>query len=183
MLIWSLACTGFTLGGAGSTDSGDTGSEPESDWCEEAHDTSEPVGPDCATGTLSCGDVVLATTEGGYRAYDGEQYPPLFCFPNLDRATYSGAERVYVVELGAQQYAEAVLSASCARLGLAVMRWPKPGSCPTGETDVTVCEGEEGTGTLAVTFGGYETENRWIVVVDTAEDDPSAFRLALTCAE
>lgn len=183
MVFWLVACAGFGFEEGGSADSGDTSAVATSDWCDDDYATSAPGEADCATGTMTCGDVVLATTEGGYRAYDGEQYPPLFCFPNLDRSTYAGSERIYVVELAAEQYAEAVLSASCARMGLSVMRWPKAGTCPTGETDVTVCEGEEGTGTLAVTFGGYATENRWVIVVDTAEEDPAAFRLALACAE
>ncbi len=188
MLLWFVACDSLFLDGTlslgketGSDSGSGSGSDP-ADWCDEELDTATPAGPDCATATLACGDTLTATTAGGFSSFTGEQYPANFCFTNLDRSTYGGPERIYLVELEAEQYAEVVLSASCARMGLSVIRWQTEGSCPSGELTVPVCDGKEGSGTLAVTFGGYPTENRWVIVVDTAADDPAAFRLALTCA-
>ncbi len=188
MLVWLLACDSLFLAGTLSLGE-ETGADPgagsdpnPAGWCDEELDAATPAGPDCTTATLACGDVLTATTAGGFSSFTGEQYPANFCFTNLDRSTYGGPERIYLVELEAEQYAEVVLSASCARMGLSVIRWQTEGTCPSGEFTVPVCDGEEGTGSLAVTFGGYPSENRWVIVVDTAADDPAAFRLALTCA-
>ena len=185
MLLLFLACGVLLFDDGDSSnevDTSDSASEPEANWCDDELSVAEPAGPDCASATLGCGEVVTATTEGGYSDFVGDNYTSQFCFPNLDRASYGGPERIYVVELGDGAYAEAVLSADCARMGLSAMRWPKAGECPHGETTVTVCDGKEGTGPLAVTFGGYETQNRWVLVVDTADELPAAFRLTLACA-
>ena len=184
MMLTLIGCGTLGLGSsdtADNVDSSDSSPPSDADWCDDDLSTAEPAEPDCATALLACGDVITATTEGGYSAWVGDNYTYNACFTNLDRASYAGPERIYVVELGEGQYAEAVLSASCGGMGLSAMRWPRAGSCPTGESTVTVCEGQEGSGTLEVTFGGYSSENRWVVVVDTEGEAPAAFRLVLTC--
>jgi len=188
MFVVLLACgvlefdDGDTSNDGDTADEGDTSDLGDDAICTEALSTEPPAGPDCVTESLACGDAFSATTEGGVEAFVGEDYTYNFCFPNIDAEDWAGPERMYLVELEANAYAEAVLTAPCARMGLSAMRWPAGGACPTGTDTYTVCEGDEGTGVLSVTFGGYPSSNRWLVVVDTAGADPVAFRLALTCA-
>jgi hypothetical protein len=184
MLALLFACDVLRFGVGDPATEGDSADSTvdEADYCADKLSVAPPAGPDCVTDTLTCGDVVLATTEGGLSAYIGDNYTSNFCFPNLGRSSYAGPERLYVVELEPEAYAEAVLHAGCAEMGLSALRWPTGGACPTGEETFTVCEGDEGAGTLSVTFGCYPSSNRWLLVIDTAGADSAAFRLALTCA-
>lgn len=184
MLVLGLSCGFLTIHDGDSTndvfdDSGE-GTDEGAAWCDEFHDTGPPVGPDCFSGTLACGETLEASTEGGASQFASEDYTSNFCFPNLDQSSYAGPERVYLVALESGVEGVISVSADCAALGVAVMRWSDATTCPV-ETAVPSCEGDEGTGGTSIAFGGFESSNQWVVVVDTRDEESAAFRLVLTC--
>ncbi len=184
MLLLLVACGFVTINDGDSTndpvDTSDTSGTDEANYCDDTHDVSAPRGPDCYSGTLVCGETVELTTEGGQADFEAADFTSNFCFTNNAGAAYGGSERVFLVTLDADVYAVASLSADCAAMGLAAMRWTDATSCPIDQS-VPECEGKEGSGSLSVTFGGYPTSNQWSVVVDTSGDEPAAFRLSLAC--
>lgn len=184
MILLLVACGFVTIDDDDSAndpfDTSDTANQPDGNYCDDAVDTSAPRGPDCYSATLTCGETVELTTEGGQADFESADFTSNFCFPNNAGAGYAGAERVFLVTLDADVYATASLSADCAAMGLAAMRWTDATSCPIDQS-VASCEGEEGSGALAVTFGGFPSSNQWAVVVDTAGEEPAAFRLSLAC--
>lgn len=184
MLVLLASCGFVTIHDGDSTndifeDSGD-GADEGAAWCDEVHDTGAPVGPDCFSGTLACGDTLEATTSGGESLFASEDYTSNFCFPNLDQSSYAGSERAYLVALDSGVEAVLSVSAACAALGVAVMRWTDANTCPV-DTAVPSCEGDEGPGDFSIAFGGFDSSNQWVVVVDTRDEESAAFRLALTC--
>jgi len=184
MFLLLVACSGTGQSPFGDTDSGDS-ADTDTDsggasWCDDTQDTSPPGGPDCFSGAPACGSTIEATTEGGVASLATDDYGHNFCITDLASQGYTGAERVYLVELEGGVYAVATVS-TCAHMAVSAMRWTEDGTCPEAGTTVSSCEGDEGEGTLAVTFGGYPDANRWAVVVDTAAAEPAAFRLTLEC--
>ncbi|GDX81952.1 hypothetical protein LBMAG42_37630 [Deltaproteobacteria bacterium] len=184
MILLVAACGFVTIDDGDSTndpaDTSDTASTTDANYCDDGQDTSAPRGPDCYSGTLTCGETVELTTEGGQADFQAADFTSNFCFTNNGSATYGGSERVFLVTLEADVYAVASLSADCASMGLAAMRWTDGTTCPIDQS-VPECEGKEGNGALAVTFGGYPASNQWALVVDTSGDEPAAFRLSLAC--
>lgn len=207
MLFFLLACTGgaddsdSALDTAGvdsadtahtgdTSDSGDTAHTGETgdtsdtgtdDLCDQSFSTSPPAGPDCLTASLTCGQTLEATTEGGAGDYVAADYTHLFCFVPSAVNTYTGTERAYRVELDPDVAGTLTLEAPCATMGVAAMRWDDAETCPTSDDSVTVCEGRTGTGTVTVDFGGFPTVNSWVIVVDSEGADPAPFRLTLDC--
>lgn len=183
-MLFLVACGFLSIDDGDSTndslDTSDTSGTTGEGWCEEARDITPPAGPDCYTGTLTCGQAVELTTEGGQADFEGADFTSNFCFPNNAGAAYAGPERVFLVTLEADVYAVASVTADCATMGLAAMRWTDATTCPIDQS-VPECEGDEGSGPLAVTFGGYPSSNQWALVVDTSGDEPAAFRLSLAC--
>lgn len=172
---WGLDSTADS---ADSADPGDSGSGAS--WCGDALDSGAPAGPDCYSGVLQCGDTVTATTEGGLAAFETDEYGHLFCIVDIATAGYAGRERVYWVDPGGSVDVIARLE-SCAPMGLSAMRWTDADTCPDPSGSVSSCEGDEGTASASVTFGGFPEANTWALVVDTAGEAPAAFRLTLEC--
>ncbi len=158
----------------------DSDSDRDADFCDEALSTAPGEGPGCYASSLSCGDSVLATTEGGSSNFVGDDYTHFYCFVNIDENDYDGTERVYWIDLDPDVYATASLKAPCGEMSLAAMVWTSDDECPDG-SGVSVCEGEEDADGGSVTFGGYSGNNTWIVVVDTPTPDAYNFRLSLDC--
>jgi hypothetical protein len=153
--------------------------DPDDELCSSDPSTPPPGGPDCISGPLACGANITATTEGGSESFEGSDYTHFFCFTNLDMHPYDGAERVYEIDLDGDVYATATLDAPCTATSMAAMAWGQD-ECPES-SGVSACEGTEGLGRSSVTFGGYSGDNKWLLVIDTAEAEPSIFRLTLSC--
>ncbi len=182
MLMLVLACVGFVGAPDGSGDTALEDSDAADDsLCSSAQDASVPVGPDCYSGSLACGGEVTATTAGGLSTYETEDYGHLFCLTDLAAQGYTGTERVYFVDAGDDVYAHARLDAPCAHMGLSVLRWADAAVCPDPEGSATACEGDEGTGSISVLFGGFPENNTWAIVVDTAGAAAAPFRLSIDC--
>ena len=97
--------------------------------CGDLEDGGAPAGPDCISGTLSCGDTVAGHTRGGSHAFDTRFYESKYCTPATTRHD-TGGERVYALTMPEGDHrARIFLDSPCADLDLAAIRVPDPKSC------------------------------------------------------
>lgn len=179
-MLLLLACTSFSVNDE-AVDASDDSSEPSSDLdCDASYDDSAPAGPDCLTGTLSCGDVVEGHTRGGSSVLDESFYETAFCF--VPYTSYTGPERVYAIDLDAGLTATVILEAPCGDLGFGAARWSDEDTCPSGEDHAIIdCNGKPADTTSNTKEASFwaEIDTRFVVSVDGAE--PAAFRLSVEC--
>jgi hypothetical protein len=132
----------------------------------------------CLSGTLTCGDSVLGTTDGGESALGDAFYAGSFCFPAGDDR--SGPERVYLFEAPANQDVTVRLESDCVDLDVAAVAWNYDGRCPTENHLVPECEsaGSRGGGTVRLnTFHARD----YLLVVDGKRRASGTFRLSVEC--
>ena len=159
-----------------STD--DTAQEGEAD-CDSTWDDSAPGGPDCTSGTISCGDTIEASTSGGGQAGDSDLYESAYCFvPGQD---HDGDDRFYVFEAAEGQQFSITLESPCEPLSLAAMRWDEA-ECPVGRNhNIGTCDGFEAT-TGTNTLNMYTTNaGQYYIAVDAAQGVSGNFKLSLSC--
>lgn len=125
----------------------DTDSDADSDTdltlrCDGEFSTDPPNGPDCLTTTVSCGDTVRGTTEGGSEQMDAELYQDAFCF--IASNDYYGPERVYALDVPEDTRVTLTVTTPCEDLSYAMMRWEETGRCPYGSSfSIQECEGRD----------------------------------------
>jgi hypothetical protein len=167
-------------GGIFGGDNGGGGGEVDPPDCDDDQlSTDPPGGPDCVTGTISCGDSIEGTTEGGSNQIEGEVYEDSYCFVPFE--DYDGPERAYELELPEYTIATIYYSFPCQDMAIAAFRWSSE-ECPTlgGETTF-VCEGD-GLGRSGSVEISYELEDkRFLVVVDAPEGTEAPFALRVEC--
>ncbi|MFZ5479153.1 MAG: hypothetical protein ACOZNI_20485 [Myxococcota bacterium] len=146
--------------------------------CDAPVDEGEPVG--CISGTLRCGDVVEGTTEGGDDLWDDPFYARHFCFPAGD--DYGGPERVYRLEVPANQDVTIRLDSDCVDLDVAALAWDYAGKCPTVNHNIPECESTNRSGGGKVRLNTFKARD-YLVVVDGKKRETGTFRLTVQCKD
>jgi hypothetical protein len=140
----------------------------------------------CVTDEIACGDVVFATTDGGYEHYDFNFYKDSQAMSWLDEGDLVGPERVYKLRLMPDEHAEIVVE-TCDYIWLsAVNHQNSADSCVTASTTMPISHGT-GSGwqyeakianiTNQTTTGIYNFD----VVVDTYQGKLSNYKMTVTC--
>lgn len=151
---------------------------PDDEFCRESFSTAPPGGPDCQTATISCGQTLTGTTEGGLSQLGGDSYLDWFCEPTPDR--YGGPERVYLLVLEGRAVAHINLDSPCTDLDLMVMHYGDEDTCPSPGAGISECEGAEQVGDDKVTVTAFE-RYAFYIVVDGKGGDTGNFRLSVEC--
>ncbi|MFH1465041.1 MAG: hypothetical protein ABIO70_11710 [Pseudomonadota bacterium] len=138
------------------------------------------TGPDCLSGTLSCGQRIRTTTAGGSQVFDGGRYLKSYCFPTVAEAG-RGPERVYRFELAAGQRATLTLDSPCGELALVALRWEPEEACPGPEEAISECEGASAYGGAEVRLEENRDAAHYLVIVDGAAGDGLPFTLTAAC--
>ena len=156
----------FTIGSASGNDS------TADIECEDV--PPEPItGPDCYSGTLRCGDSLVATTEGGEASLHGGDYQSWYCMTGLEDE-WTGRERVYTFEHPGTGDVTLSLSSPCGALRLITMAWSDTETCPYPGVSVLECDADDSTVTI-----WNSSVTQYAVLVDGDEDQP--FSLSVTC--
>lgn len=132
-------------------------------------------GPDCITETLSCGQTITSTTQGGSAVMTGKEYQTWFCAPAHD-SEYSGPERVYSFDHPGTGQVTFQLSGGCGDLSLFAMAWGSDDSCPS--SGVSIAECEVGSSTVNI---WNNAAVHYLLVVDSQTADEANFALTATC--
>lgn len=132
----------------------------------------------CLSGTLTCGQVIEGTTEGGDSAWEDEFYAKNFCFPAGDGR--SGPERVYNFKAPEYQDITIRLDSDCADLDVAAIAWTYDGKCPGVNHNVPECESAGAPGGGKVRLNTFKSRD-YLVVVDGKRRASGTFRLTVTC--
>ncbi|MCB9759571.1 MAG: hypothetical protein H6739_06995 [Alphaproteobacteria bacterium] len=160
----------------------DTDSDADTDLgvdCDASYSTAPPAGPDCVTSTISCGDTVYGTTEGGSTIMDEDLYGDAFCFIPYD--DYQSSERVYALTVPQNTSVTLTVDTPCAPMSYAMMRWDDASFCPHGtQYSIAECEGDEAGG------GGVEhidvfNAARYLISIDAPEGTTGPFGLRVEC--
>ncbi len=173
---------GGTGNGGGGVTGGGTGA-PEGLECDDSFATPAPGeagAGSCATGVLSCGDVIEATNVGGSTFFGtdvGEQFWQ--CSGSASGDDFDGPERVYeLTGLSSMRSVTAQLE-SCEQSWL---MWFRTGP-RCSEDELFACSPALGTfhdQTAEILLGGAETV--WFVV-EGNDNDGGNFRLTINCFE
>ncbi len=156
----------------------DTDTDTDTEFCDEVLPDRPPGGPDCLSGSLSCGASVTATTEGGSDHFDAEHYENFFCL--VPEGEYLGSERVYEIELAGDVLATFDLYSPCADLDVIVLRQDDIGSCPDSDQLLTECEADVSTGSGSTTVW-TDRPSRYLVIVDGKRGVEDNFELQVGC--
>jgi hypothetical protein len=151
--------------------------------CENVPKNAALEGPDCITGTLSCGDTVVGHTVGGANIFTTRFYEKHFCTPSTTEHD-SGDERIYRLQMPEGDWtADVYLDTPCADLDLAAIKWTGD-TCPSEASQVRQCE-------MSVRDGGHRDHVRlssrkatqWLLAVEGKNNQEGAFALVVTCRE
>jgi len=151
--------------------------------CPKVPENSEVEGPDCLSGTLSCGDTIVGHTIGGTKRFNTKFYEKHFCTPATTDHD-GGDERIYRLDMPDGDWtAEVFLDTPCADLDLAAVKWTDD-TCPSEASNVLQCE-------MAIKDGGRREHVRlssrnatsWLVAVEGKANQEGAFALVVTCRE
>ena len=191
LLLSLVACDVISVKSSSDDDDSDSGYTPASGPgdddadtdCDVSYDAAPISGDDCVTETLSCGDSLDATTDGGLKEISGPALQSWFCTIASDN-DYVGAERVYEfihpgdtnVATGSFSEAIVTLDEPCGGLELFVMAWADD-TCPVDGMGVLQCDEASGTGEIII----YDNEvRRYLIIVDGA-DQPLPFTVGIDC--
>jgi hypothetical protein len=180
-IVTLTGCSGLSVDDTGETifggdDTATSSTSPPLEICEDSLDTSPAPIAECIMGTLSCGDTVTATNEGGSNLWDVDGYHGNFCF--VASTDYDGTERMWEFNQPAESEAVVTLR-HCNTSALSVMSWSEEASCPTdGSGVINRCEGSNGSN--EVTFVS-DTGQHWVIVVDTPAGEEGNFTLSVAC--
>ncbi len=151
--------------------------------CLDVEDGGNVNGPDCATATISCGDVIIGHTEGGVDRYNTRFYEKNFCTPALTDHD-GGQERVYkLVMPPGDMKAFVYLDSPCADLDLAAIKL-KGRQCPTFDSMIPQCEmsTQDSTYREKVELVSQRGSTWWIVV-EGKDQEEGPFALHVMCRE
>lgn len=164
-------------GGDGGSDGGDGGGGGID--CDDPPAPSSVGGPDCVTDSISCGDQIIDTTEGGTSNWDGAAYQGWYCLIST-ASQYNGPERVYAFDHPGDGTATFTLTAPCEDLDLIALHWTDEDTCPLAKYSIGECEGDDGGGTNTISIWNNEP-SRYLVIVDAPGDHEAPFRLSASC--
>ncbi len=140
-----------------------------------------PIGPDCMSGELKCGETIIGHTTGGVRRFDTRFYESNFCTPATTDHD-GGDERVYRLKVPDGDWTAVVtLDSPCADLDLAAMKH-NDDRCPTSATMVGQCEmyPKEGKTREQVRLVS-QRESWWWIVVEGNGAAEGGFALSVQC--
>jgi hypothetical protein len=149
--------------------------------CDALTHGGPPIGPDCSSGDIRCGETVLGATRGGVRRYDTRFYESNFCTPATTDHD-GGEERVYRLHMPDGDWTAVVtLDTPCADLDLAAMKLNGE-TCPTAASMVAQCEmyPKDGTRREAVRLV-TQRETDWWIVVEGKGAAEGGFALTVQC--
>lgn len=154
-----------------------------SSQCDDMEDGGLINGPDCLTGTISCGQTIVGHTKGGVNLYNTKFYERNFCTPALTDHS-GGDERVYkLVMPPGENKAFVYLDTPCADLDIAAIN-ATGDTCPTDSTLVPRCEMFPKRSTnrekLEIVSQGPST---WWIVVEGVDDEEGPFAIHVQCRE
>ena len=179
-IVTLTGCSGLSVDDTGRTllgrsDSGTSTTGETLEICDDALDTTAPPVSGCIQETLSCGDTVTATTEGGGSLWNTDGYTGNFCFvPSTD---YDGSERMWEFVQPADSWATVTLE-HCNSAALSVMSWSEAGTCPEDGGVINRCEATN-AGTWVNFFA--DSDQHWVIVVDTPAGEEGNFTLSVDC--
>ncbi len=169
---------GGDAGGGDAGGSGDGGTD-ELD-CDNPPAPDDVAGPDCLTGTISCNETILGTTQGGSDVFDGQGYGAWFCSP-VESSEYTGSERVYAWEHPGDGNATISLYTPCDDLDLFAIYWEDDSVCPIPKYSIAECEGDVGSGADREFVIWNNEPRRYLLVVDGPAGEEAPFELSVTC--
>ncbi len=176
----------FNDGDDGSGGGGGGGSA-NVDCSDDTLDTTPPAGPDCLTGSIHCGETIVATTEGGSTELEEVFYEAARCF--IPYENYDGPERVYELILdgnGQDMNAIITLDAPCQELAMGVFYMSDDETeCPNGtQHNISTCYGEavsSGFETTVYITGQYV--ERYFIAVDGPSGTETPFSISVDCQQ
>ncbi|MEZ4321019.1 MAG: hypothetical protein R3F61_26305 [Myxococcota bacterium] len=151
--------------------------------CYDIDDGGLVNGPDCATATISCGDVIIGHTRGGVDQYSTRFYEKNFCAPALTDHG-GGDERVYkLVMPPGDMKAFVYLDSPCADLDLAAVKLNER-TCPTDLSIVPQCEMgvNKGTSREKVELVSQRGSTWWLIV-EGKDNQEGPFAIHVMCRE
>jgi len=155
----------------------------QQDDCENVPQNAGVDGPDCISGTISCGETVVGHTIGGTNHFSTRFYEKHHCTPATTDHN-GGEERVYLLNMPDGDWtADVYLDTPCADLDLAAVKWTGD-ACPNESSPVGRCE-------MTVRDGGSREHVRlssrkatsWLVAVEGKSDNEGAFAVVVQCRE
>ena len=151
--------------------------------CDKVEGGAAPEGPDCLSGTLSCGDTIVGHTQGGVQLFDTKFYEKRYCTPATTNHD-GGDERVYKLVLPDRDLeVDVYLDTPCADLDLAAMEW-NGDECPNEGSHIRRCEmwpkDQNAREKVHLSSKGGST---WLIVVEGKDDEEGAFSLTVDCGE
>lgn len=152
---------------------------PDDPRCKDRSRANQALVSDCVTATIRCGETIQGDTEGGRSRWGGPFYREKFCLPMPD--AYAGPERVYRLELPANQLAEVRLESPCADLDLFAVSWPEKGRCPDSDHLVAECDASARADDDRVRLYTDHNPRGFLIAVDGKGGDTAPFSLAVTC--
>lgn len=195
-LFFLVACDGLkdvfnaddTEGGTDDTaveGDADADSDADSDTdltldCEANFSTGAPNGPDCVTDTVSCGDTVRGTTEGGSEQMDASLYQDAFCF--IASNDFEGPERVYALDVPDSTEVVLTVTTPCENLSYAMMRWEETDRCPYGsQFSIQECEGRD-QGRGGSSRMDVFNASRFLISIDGPAGTSAPFAFSVECS-
>lgn len=163
----------------------DTDSDADSDTdltlrCDGNFSTAAPNGPDCVTDTVSCGDTVRGTTEGGSETMDATLYQDAFCF--IASNDLSGPERVYALDVPDHTRVTLTVTSPCEDLSYAMLRWEETGRCPYGnQFSIQECEGRD-LGGGGTSMADIFNPSRFLISIDGPAGVEAPFAFYVECS-
>jgi len=151
--------------------------------CYDVDDGGPVSGPDCATATISCGEVIIGHTRGGVDLYNTRFYEKNFCTPALTDHG-GGDERVYQLRMPpGDMKAFVYLDSPCADLDLAAVKL-KSRTCPTDSSMVPQCEMSTQTSTYREKIELVSQRgSTWWIIVEGKDNEEGPFALHVMCRE
>ena len=150
--------------------------------CSEMQDGGPlAAGSDFLTAEVKCGDVVLGHTRGGVERFNTKFYEKNFCTPGTTQHD-GGDERVYRLQLKAQERARITLDTPCANLDVAAIQSASGATALPTEALGQRCEMVAMKGTTREVLDLYtDVDDTWFLVVEGQKDEEGAFALHVQC--
>lgn len=176
--------TGADGGGDGEDTAVDSGEpEPTVDCTAGAYPASPGV-DECVADTISCGEELLATNDGGSALMNDDDYLAWYCAP-FPAGSYDGPERTYALRVPAGLRATITLDGPCDELDLFALRWEfweSDGDCPETGNPVWECEADDSrAGGDVLVVADSTRDTNYLVIVDSPNGSATNFGLRVDC--
>ncbi len=166
---------------ADSDADGDSDTDIRIDVDCDASLSPQPVDPDnCITQSISCGETLVDTIEGGENMVSGADYASSWACAVVGSSNYDGPERMYEFEHPGTGNATIKLVSPCTELDLFAAYWADSNACLRSGVSILECEGDIGTGDGEITIWNNEPR-RYVIVVEGPEGQEGNFGLGVVC--